>query len=307
VVPDELGRRPGAHNVAVDLLDYDVVDVFTDRPYAGNPLAVVHGTDGLATAQLQALAREFNLAETTFPVVRPDGSAYDVRIFTTAEELPFAGHPTLGTAWLLRRQKQLDRDDVVQHCGAGEVPVRVEVDGAELTARPRYVHRRDDAAALASAIGVGSSDVDGPAYEASAGLGWVFLRVRPDAVERARTPTSGWSVPPAGADLVGGVCVWSSAAGDPLTVHARVFCPDVGVTEDPATGSAAAALGPVLVADGLAGRDGETAYRIAQGAEIGRPSTLNGRVDADAGTAVRVLVRGGVTHVATGRIAVPPA
>lgn len=288
-------------------LDYDIVDVFTDRPYAGNPLAVVHGSDGLATPQLQALAREFNLSETTFPTVRADGSAYDVRIFTTAEELPFAGHPTLGTAWLLRRRDRLERDDVVQHCGAGEVPVRVEADMAELTARPRYVHQREDADALAAAVGVGSHDVEGPAYEASAGLGWVFLRVRADAVERARVPASGWSVEPAGADLVGGVCVWSSAWGDALTVHARVFCPDVGVTEDPATGSAAAALGSVLVAVGAAARDGDTAYRIAQGAEIGRPSTLHGRVGADGGDAVRVRVGGGVAHVATGRIAVPPA
>ena len=287
-------------------LHYDVVDVFTDRPYAGNPLAVVHGTEGLATAQLQALAREFNLSETTFPTVRADGSAYDLRIFTTAEELPFAGHPTLGTAWLLRRQDRLERDDVVQHCGAGEVPVRVEADMAELTARPRYVHQREDTDVLAAAVGVGSHDVEGPAYEASAGLGWVFLRVRANAVERARVPASGWSVEPAGADLVGGVCVWSSASGDPVTVHARVFCPDVGVTEDPATGSAAAALGPVLVADGSAARDGATAYRIAQGAEIGRPSTLHGRVEASDGNAVRVQVGGGVAHVAAGRIAVPP-
>jgi len=291
----------------VQWLDYDVVDVFTDRPYAGNPLAVVHGTDGLATAQMQALALEFNLSETTFPTVRAGGSAYDVRIFTTAEELPFAGHPTLGTAWLLRRQDRLERDDVVQHCGAGEVPVRVEADMAELSAQPRYVHLREDADALAAAVGLSSSDVEGPAYEASSGLGWVFLRVRADGVERARVPGSGWSVQPAGADLVGGVCVWSGAPGDPVPVHARVFCPDVGVTEDPATGSAAAALGSVLVADGSAARDGETAYRIAQGTEIGRPSILHGRVEADGGHAVRVRVAGGVTHVATGTIAVPPA
>ena len=290
----------------VQWLDYDVVDVFTDRPYAGNPLAVVHGGDGLATPQLQALAREFNLAETTFPTVRAGGSSYDVRIFTPAEELPFAGHPTLGTAWLLRRQDQLERDDVVQHCGAGEVPVRVEADMAELTARPRYLHRREDADALAEAVGVGLHDVEGPAYEASAGLGWVFLRVRADAVGRARVPGSGWSVQPVGADLVGGVCVWSGASGDPVPVHARVFCPDVGVTEDPATGSAAAALGPVLVAHGSAAHDGETAYRIAQGAEIGRPSTLHGRVEVDGGNPVRVQIGGGVAHVAAGRIAVPP-
>lgn len=78
-------------------LDYDVVDVFTDRPYAGNPLAVVHGAEGLSRGQLQAVAREFHLSETTFPTPRRGGAAYDVRIFTPAAEIPFAGHPTIGT------------------------------------------------------------------------------------------------------------------------------------------------------------------------------------------------------------------
>ncbi len=105
-------------------LDYDVVDVFTDRAYAGNPLAVVHGAGGLTPSQLQALAREFNLSETTFPTLRSE-TAYDVRIFTPDTEIPFAGHPSVGTAWLLRRRGELSGAEVVQHCGAGEVPVRV--------------------------------------------------------------------------------------------------------------------------------------------------------------------------------------
>ena len=136
-------------------LAFDVVDVFTDRPFAGNQLAVVHGADELSTEQCQALAREFNFSESTFPAT-PDGDAYATRIFTPAQEIPFAGHPTLGTAWVLRSRGLLTADVVTQHCGAGEVGVRFEGDLVELSATPRDLagvdmghpgHRHEDRAA----------------------------------------------------------------------------------------------------------------------------------------------------------------
>ncbi|MDQ3104426.1 MAG: PhzF family phenazine biosynthesis protein [Actinomycetota bacterium] len=288
-------------------LDYDVVDVFTDRAYAGNPLAVVHGAGGLTPSQLQALAREFNLSETTFPTLRSE-TAYDVRIFTPDTEIPFAGHPSVGTAWLLRSVGQLDADEVVQHCGAGEVPVQVRQAGAELAATPQHVHRRDDASDLAAAVGLGADDVEGAAYEASCGLAWTFLRVRADAVARSRPSPPGWLPQSRAPDPMGGLAVVAvTGPGTSWAGHARVFFPSGGVVvEDPATGSAAAALGLVLAADGTAAAYGTTSYTIAQGAEIGRPSTLTCRVDVAAGRAVRVHVAGGVAHVASGRIAVPP-
>ncbi len=292
-------------------LSYDVVDVFTDQPYAGNPLAVVQGADGLHKPQLQAIAREFNLSETTFPVPRGGRlgepvRAYDVRIFTPEDEIPFAGHPTLGTAWMLRRRRALDTDEVVQHCGAGQVDVRVEDRGAELTATPREVGPREDADRLAAAVGLDPDDVAGAAYEASCGLGWAFLRVRPDAVSRSRSLRTGWTLERRGSDPLGGICVLSvEPRGDGLAVHARVYCPEVGVVEDPATGSAAAALGLVLATDGTAADGGTTAYTVEQGAEVGRPSVLRCRVEVAGGEARRVHVAGGVAHVASGGIRVP--
>src|SRR3954452_25553867 len=103
-------------------LAFDVVDVFTDQPFAGNQLAVVHGADDLSTEQCQALAREFNFSESTFPSTEVvDGREYATRIFPPGSETPFAGHPTLGTAWVLRERGLLTSDEVVQLCGAGRV------------------------------------------------------------------------------------------------------------------------------------------------------------------------------------------
>lgn len=301
-------RLPAGTVAGMPRLAYDVVDVFCERPFEGNPLAVVHGSAGLSGGQQQALAREFNLSETTFPV--PWGPAgYDVRIFTPADEVPFAGHPTIGTAWLLRRRGELPAGDVVQHCAAGPVDVAVTDQGAELTTRPRYVTDPSDGSALATGVGLGPDDVVGGSRVASCGLAWTYLRVRPDAVVRSR-PGAGLAVPAVGADPMGGLYVFAvepAAGGGALSVHARVYSPDDGIGEDPATGSAAVALGAVLVADGLADPDGSTGYEIAQGAEIGRPSVLRAGVDAERGAAVRVRVGGGVVHTASGTIAVPPA
>lgn len=290
--------------IAQTRLSYDVVDVFAPRPYAGNPLAVVHGAGRLGTAALQAMASEFNLSETAFPSPRPDGS-YDVRIFTPSVELPFAGHPTIGTAWVLRQRGEVGRDSVVQHCGAGDVGVRIDEEGAELTVSPRSVSGPLDPSPWLAAVGLGGEDAGG-ARIASCGLAWAYLSVSADQLSRAGVLPPGWAAAYDGGDPLGGVCVYSveaDAAG--LVVAARVFCPEVGVPEDPATGSAAAALGPVLVADGLAAREGETGYRIGQGSYVNRPSLLDGWVEASAGTAIRVRVRGAVVPVASGTIRVP--
>lgn len=114
-------------------LAYEVVDVFTDRPFAGNPLAVVLDADDLSTPQLQAIAREFNLSETAFPLKATPGSTYRVRIFTPATEIPFAGHPSVGTASVLHRLGRIDAGPNLQDCGAGLLPVDVAVEGVTLT------------------------------------------------------------------------------------------------------------------------------------------------------------------------------
>jgi trans-2,3-dihydro-3-hydroxyanthranilate isomerase len=110
-------------------LDYHVVDVFTDRSFAGNGLAVVLGADDLSTAQCQRIAREFNLSETTFPVAATSAdAAYRLRIFTPTGELPFAGHPSVGSAWVMRQLGRVAEGAMVQECGAGLLPLVIDGD-----------------------------------------------------------------------------------------------------------------------------------------------------------------------------------
>lgn len=279
-------------------LAYRIVDVFTDRAFAGNPLAVVLGADDLDTRRLQALAREFNLSETAFPMAPTPGAAdYRVRIFTPGQELPFAGHPSIGTAWVLADLGRIPAGPVRQECGAGILPIEVDGEGATLTGGTPSAGDPLDPAPLLAAVRLDAGDLaDVPPRVASAGLEWTFLAVRDEALARM-TPDFALvgTVPAAGLAVV----AWDR---DASAVHARVLADDG--FEDPATGSAALALGAFLAASGLV-PDGTTAYRVSQGAEIGRPSTLDGTVTASGGQASRVTVRGGVVPVATGEIRIP--
>jgi len=298
------------------VLSYDIVDVFTDRPFAGNQLAVVHGAEGLSTEQCLAIAREFNYSETTFPAA-VEASSYETRIFTPAREIPFAGHPTLGTAWVLRERGLLAGDGVTQMCGAGEVGVRFLSDGAvELSATPRdLVGPLEDSfvADLLEDVGLAISDVAGPVWAAGTGLTFAHVPVTDDAVARAVASSR-----PLGAyaerfdaagrcsDPVEGINLHHVSGEAPeVAVHSRVFVPGLSVPEDPATGSAAAGLGMALVAAGRLPEGGR--YTITQGVEMGRPSRLLGRVEVSAGTVSRCHVVGRVQKVASGEIAVPPA
>lgn len=303
-------------------LRYEVVDVFTDRPFAGNPLAVVYGAEGLSTGQLHAIAKEFNLSETTFPMA-PSGSDqavgadYGVRIFTPGGEIPFAGHPTVGTAWSLCRAGVIEPGSRQQSCGAGLIGVELPVEPTglvELSAPPRdhaQALSADDTVALAALVGLSADDLVGDAYSAGCGLTWLYLPVSADAVTRSRPgPTA---VTEIGLDLSSlqdacdGVDVYAveDVAGGLVSVESRVYVPGYGIAEDPATGSAAAGLGFVLVASGLAARDGESAYTVSQGVAMGRPSTLHGRVESTDGRPTCVHVAGQVVPVSTGTIAIP--
>ena len=283
------------------MLRYDVVDVFTDRPYAGNPLAVVHGAEALTPGQMQAVAAEFHLSETAFPLppTTPDAT-YRLRIFTPARELPFAGHPSIGAAWTLASAGLIGAGDVVQECGAGLLPVHVDGAGAQVVGgRPEIGPDLLDAAADAAtgAVGLTPADRDPElgAGVAAAGIPFAFLPVRADAVARARPDATAVC---AAAPDVTGLVVAAVDRGE-RHVHARVFCPQVGVLEDPATGSAAVALGVFLAGRGAV-PDGWTALVVGQGAEIGRPSRLEVRVRVAGGAAVETAVRGAVRRVAGG-------
>lgn len=313
---------PTLQSVQLPTLPYDVVDVFTEHAFAGNPLAVVHGTgqlddghlDGgqLDDGQLQALAREFNLSETAFPVL--DGGAgpadrYTLRIFTPVVELPFAGHPSLGAAWSLRQRGLVGRS-LRQDCRAGAVRLELGADADDLvwlTGATPTVDEPLDAGLALAAVGLTPADladpVGRPALVAGTGLPFCYLQVRPDVVARADADLRALRAARAGRALGGVVVVgWR-----PGTAHVRVFTDDIGAAaEDPATGSAALGLGVALVATGVLPGEGESAFRVEQGAEVGRPSVLHGRVEAADGAAVRCHVGGRVVRVATGEILVPP-
>jgi trans-2,3-dihydro-3-hydroxyanthranilate isomerase len=290
-------------------LEYDVLDVFADRPFAGNQLAVVHGAADLPDADLLAITREFNFSETTFPTPVDDGR-YRVRIFTPGGEIPFAGHPTLGTAWVLRERGHLGRDEVVQECAAGEIGVRLG-DLVELSAPPRdLVGPLGDAyaAQLLEAMGLDLEDADGEAWLAGTGLTFVHVPVHDDAVGRARVPrrpVRDVADLPDTRDPLDGINLYAvrSRSDDGLDVHSRVFVPGLSVPEDPATGSAAAGLGRALHERGVLDADGR--YRISQGTEMGRPSVLVGRVERDGPAVALVHVAGAVHPVARGQIRRP--
>lgn len=279
--------------------DYHVVDVFTNRQFAGNPLAVVLDADELSTEQLQAIAREFNLSETSFPMKPTTGAAdYRLRIFTPATELPFAGHPSVGAAWVLRELGRIGDGRVVQECGAGQLPLVLDGPTVTLTGGPSTVGEPLDVAPFCAGVGLAATDAVGtPVRWAGTGIEFAFLHVVDAAVARA-TPDLSVLAALGGA----GVSVFSFADG---RAHARVFAAGAGVPEDPATGSAALGLGVWLVTSGLLSGDGPSSYVVEQGIEMGRPSRLECTVRAVDGAIVEAKVSGNVVSIAEGRIEIP--
>jgi trans-2,3-dihydro-3-hydroxyanthranilate isomerase len=287
---------------AVTSLPYEVVDVFTDRAFTGNPLAVVFDAQGLATDQLQAIAREFNLSETVFvlPPTEP-GATYLARIFTPAAELPFAGHPSVGAAVTVVRRGLATGASVVQQCGAGLLPLAVSDGQARLTGGTPTLGPPLEPGPLLEVAGLTEADFAGPAPRAAGcGLEWPILPVRPAALPQAELDNTA-----ARRHGLGELCM---VAWDPTTRVARVrtFVPGLSVPEDPATGSAALGLGVWLVAAGLLPGDGESSYEVRQGSELQRPSRLDCTVTASGGAAVTATVTGQVVPIARGEIAVPP-
>jgi trans-2,3-dihydro-3-hydroxyanthranilate isomerase len=290
----------------VDPLRYDVVDVFcADGAYTGNPLAVVHGAGMLSTEQMQAIAAEFGLSETAFPLAPTTSEAdYRLRIFTPGRELPFAGHPSVGSAWVLAKAGLIGTGPVVQECGAGLLPVRVDAHGAQVDGGKPEIGPDLDGEELAAAVGLGPDDLVAavPAGVAAAGVPFAFLPVRADAVSRAQPDAA--AVRAVTDELVGVAVV--SFDRSTWQAHLRMFAPDVGVAEDPATGSAAVALGVFLTERGMLPADGQTGFVVAQGAEIGRPSSLTVLVTARGGAAVGTSVQGRVAAVARGELLAVP-
>jgi trans-2,3-dihydro-3-hydroxyanthranilate isomerase len=290
------------------------VDVFTDRALAGNPLAVVFDASDLTAGEMQAIAREMNLSETTFllPVTRPECAAR-VRIFTPGREVPFAGHPTLGTAWVLATEGLSPRGVTRFALEEGIGPVEVELEG-EL-ARPRFVWMRHrDAtfgpevkarASVATALGLTEDDLlpGAPVQMGSTGNAFLYVPLRDHTVtDRAwLDPRRFHEVLPEANPL--GVFVF---APDPepaaRRVYSRMFAPSHGVPEDPATGSASGALGAYLVLYGLVAPAPELTIVSEQGTKMGRQSFVHIALRVQEGRIGDIRVGGGVVPVLDGRL-----
>jgi trans-2,3-dihydro-3-hydroxyanthranilate isomerase len=302
-------------------LPFYTLDVFTDRPFGGNPLAVFPDSLHLPTGLMQRIAGEMNLSETVFlgAPETPRGTAR-VRIFTPKVEIPFAGHPTVGTAIFLAGRLPPSRNRASEvrlllEENVGLVPVDVRfVDGrpdfAKLTTAQLSEHRPSphSPAELAAMVGLEASDVcpDGyPAEMVSCGLPYHIVPVRTlDAVRRSALDTTLWRRMLSESWAHHVYLVAMEAEGSEADVHVRMFAPGSGVPEDPATGSAAAALGGYLAA--LSRRDGGTLEWVAeQGLEMGRPSLLYIEADRANGATTAIRVGGRAVGVVRGTMHVP--
>ena len=273
-------------------LRYVVADVFTDQPLEGNQLAVFTDARGLDEKTMQALALEIGFSETTFVLPPEQGGTVRIRIFTPKSELPFAGHPCLGTAWVLASSLQLGVIEL--ETKSGIVPVELERDGSgkitfgKMSQPLPAVELYPDAEALLQALDVDGSQLPLERYDN--GVRHTFVTLGSQEEVAALRPDLS-----ALAELE---IMVSCFAGSGAAWKTRVFAPWDGVPEDPATGSAA---GPLVVHLCRHGRVewGEW-IEISQGAEIGRPSTLYARADARDGELARVAVGGHAVVVARG-------
>uniref|UniRef100_A0A9E8A1Q3 PhzF family phenazine biosynthesis protein n=1 Tax=Bosea sp. NBC_00436 TaxID=2969620 RepID=A0A9E8A1Q3_9HYPH len=262
---------------------YETVDVFTDRPFGGNQLAVFTDARGLSDAQMQALAAEMNYSETTF-VLPPDDPANDarVRIFHRTAEMPFAGHPNVGTACVLARHGR-DRNGVLrfeQMAGLVEIAVERNADGAvtgAVIAAPQALSLGIELPidGIAACAGLTAADIVTSGHkpvQASLGVKFVLAQVTPAALAGATPDIAAFrKLESQNSELQGRLSLFLYAR-DGNAIRARMFAPLAGTWEDPATGSASATLGALLLS--LDGGD-EAAYSITQGVEMGRPSRLN--------------------------------
>lgn len=298
-------------------LRYYLLDVFTATPFGGNQLAVFPAAPPLEASMMQRIARELNLSETVFVVPPSSTSAtHRMRIFTPGMELPFAGHPTLGTASLLASlQGGEGTATFVLEQGPGPVPVRVSrTDSgaweAWMTAPriPETVGTPPGNTALAAMLRLNTDDVlsgdQGP-VQLSAGVVFCFVPLRSaEAVSRAQLDVAKWKETLAGTVAPHVYCFARDTSRGPLAIRSRMFAPAMGIEEDPATGGAAVALAG-YVARLHHGSEPTIRWTISQGSEIGRPSALLLEVDRAGGTITQVRVGGTSVLIGEGLLRIP--
>ncbi len=296
--------------------EFQTLDVFTTQRFGGNPLAVVRDGRGLSTEQMQTIAAEFNLSETTF-ILPPADEANDasVRIFTPKSELPFAGHPTVGTAIAICQaqagagpySRELRLEEQV-----GLVPVTVTRDEAGRTyaqftcaVLPQAQLGAPKVEGVAAAINVGVQQIGFHGHEVrllSAGVPYIFVPVsNMESLERASPSLDAWRKANFPAGMVGVFAYTRGGVLEDTAWHGRMFAPDQGVMEDPATGSAAATFpGQIMASEQLA--DGLHTWTVEQGYEMGRPSQIYLEADVAGGQVTGVRVGGYAVPVMRGEL-----
>jgi trans-2,3-dihydro-3-hydroxyanthranilate isomerase len=285
--------------------NFALVDVFSDRPFGGNQLAVFPDAEGIGEQTMQQLAREFNFSETTFVLPPRDPSrSFHVRIFTPNQELPFAGHPTVGTAAVLARSGPARQTFIFEE-GVGPVTVTVEGGMIRLHLQDPVCERTDEAppaTAVARALTL-PEDAIVDSWYAGIGLRFCFIRLaRPELVDQARLDRTAWEA--AIAERWSPHLYVFAGDRDDAHVYSRFFAPAVGVDEDPATGSAAASLVASL-AQRSPGQHGTYRLQINQGVAMGRPSTLHGTAHKANGLLTQVIVGGHAVVVGSGTMDLP--
>ncbi|HET8942100.1 MAG TPA: PhzF family phenazine biosynthesis protein [Rudaea sp.] len=262
------------------------VDVFTAVPMMGNPLAVILDADGLSSTDMQRIAGWTNLSETSFvlPPTQP-GADYRVRIFTPRSELPFAGHPSVGTLHALLDGGRIRASEhIVQECAAGLLPMRIDTSAGDRRTFIRAPRARIGAQD-AGLAGLARAAIGAPVRAARAADGgprWVICDCDNESTVRALAPDMAAVAALCRAHDVIGLCAFGFANNDDYSLVVRVFCPVDGIPEDPVTGSANAAIGAFLRESGQLDAIG-TRYRVSQGREMGRNGFVDVNVDTKTG------------------------
>ena len=290
--------------------EFETWDVFTDSVFAGNPLAVVKDARGISDGDMLRITREFNLSETTF-ILPPEDSrhAARVRIFTLGYEMPFAGHPTVGTAIAIARMRGL-RGELALELNAGLFKVLVEQEGDTWFAEflnpnlPAEAGAAPSPEKLEAALSLPAGALDRDSHKGrligAGGVNYIYAHAPLDAVRNARVNSAAYDA--LALDEVVGVYLYAEKGEAPdADYHARMFAPNAGILEDPATGSAAASLpGHIALSQNL--KDGEHRWVIEQGFEMGRPSRIRARVEVAEGAIVSVRIGGNAVPVQRGEL-----
>ncbi len=291
--------------------DFETWDVFTAERFAGNQLAVLMDAEGLGTDEMQTIAREFNFAETSFvlPPEDPNHTAR-VRIFTPAYEMPYAGHPTVGTAIAVAKARGLS-GGLTLELNAGLFPVETNFDGAAPFAQfqnpnaPRETGDAPSADLIEAALSLPEGSIDRGQHKPrrlGAGVDYVCARAPLDVVAKAKVNSADWGA--MGLENIVGVYLYADGGTSPdVDWHVRMFAPDAGVFEDAATGSAAATFpGQVALSETL--NDGVHRWKIEQGIEMGRPALIEVEFETKDSVVESVRIGGAAALVMRGQIVV---